>query len=112
MNTQTENLLRPSGNFYRVPEGCVVELEMPGVPREGLEVQVENGRLIVRGRRVPASSSGRELFRESVSGEYRREFRLDPSVDPAAVSAELRDGVLTVCLPDRESVRPRRIEVA
>jgi len=110
MNTET--LLRPSGNFYRVPEGYLLELELPGVSREGLEVQIENRQLKIRGRRNLPSSNGRQLVREFVPGEYRREFRLDPATDSASISAELRDGLLKVSLPDRETVRPRRIEVA
>lgn len=109
MNTQI--LLRPSGNFYRTDKGYMLELELPGVSREGLELELGKGRLIVRARRTLPQNSGREVFRETVPGMFHREFRLDPAIDGDRITADLRDGVLSVALPKRETAQLRRIEV-
>jgi HSP20 family molecular chaperone IbpA len=104
MKTSTPAVLFPAGNFYRTAEGALLELELPGVCLENLEVELKNGRLLVRGRRSQSQSAGRELLSETALGTYQREFHVDPSLDGDRIIAELRDGILSISLPRRESV--------
>jgi HSP20 family protein len=105
------NFLTPLANILETKEGYVLEAEMPGVNKDGLEVTVENGELTIFGRRAVAENKGREIYRESRASDYRRTFELDPSIDTTKVSARIDQGVLTLHLPKAESVKPRKIVV-
>lgn len=103
--------LTPLANIVENKEGYVLEAEMPGVSKDGLEVSVENGELTIFGRRAPFEAPGREVYRESRPLDYRRTFELDPSIDAAKINAKIDQGVLTLHLPKAESVKPRKIVV-
>jgi HSP20 family protein len=103
--------LTPLANILENKDGYVLEAEMPGVNKDGLEITVENGELTIVGRRSTVENSGRELYRESRAIDYRRTFELDPSIDSAKVTARLEQGVLTLQLPKAEAVKPRKIVV-
>jgi HSP20 family protein len=101
--------------FSRVREGqdgdIVLELEMPGVSKEDLEIVAENNELRIRGKRSEQPPRGEYLLRERARGSYYRAFTLDPTIDPARIEAAMDDGVLTVTLHRRESVKPRKIAI-
>jgi len=103
--------LTPLANILETKDGYVLEAEMPGVNKDGLEVSVENGELTIAGRRTVVEVPGRELYRESRAFDYRRTFELDPSIDAAKISAKIDQGVLTLHLPKAEAVKPRKITV-
>ena len=71
----------PPANILESKDGYVLEAEMPGVSKDGLEVTVENGELTIVGRRTAAQPNGREVYRESRHFDFRRSFELDPSID-------------------------------
>ena len=103
--------LTPLANILETKDGYVLEAEMPGVNKDGLDITVENGELTIVGRRAAAEPRGREVYRESRTLDYRRTFELDPSIDTAKVTAHLDQGVLTLHLPMADSVKPRKIAV-
>ena len=105
------NHLTPLANILETKDGYVLEAEMPGVGKDGLDLTVENGELTIYGRRTPVEQKGREVYRESRSFDYRRSFELDPSIDTAHITAKIEQGVLTLHLPKAESVKPRKITV-
>jgi len=120
--TQTENrpqaettprvsFVTPLANILETPDGYILEAEMPGVTKDGVEVLVENGELTLIGHRATFETKGRELFRESRWSDYRRVFELDPSIDMEHVTAKIDQGVLKVHLPKSENVKPRKIEI-
>lgn len=109
--SQRLHYLTPLANILETTDGYVLEAEMPGVNKEGLEVTVENGELTIYGRRPAAENRGRHVYRESRATDYRRTFELDPSIDTAKVTARIEQGVLTLHLPKAESVKPRKIAV-
>jgi HSP20 family protein len=84
---------------------------MPGINKQGVDVTVEDGKLILSGHRTAASDFGRPVHRERKSGEYRRVFDLDPSIDASRIGARIEQGLLTVHLPKTEAVKPRKITV-
>jgi HSP20 family protein len=87
----------------------VLYAEMPGVNREGIEITVEEGNLIVAGHRQPLAVSGEPLHRETRQLDFRRVYELDPSIDASKISARIEQGILTVNLPKAENLKPRRI---
>jgi HSP20 family protein len=101
----------PPANILETKDGYVLEAEMPGVSKDGLEVTVENGELTILGHRTALEVKGREVYRESRRFDYRRSFELDPSIDTAKIVANIDQGVLTLHLPKTEAVKPRKITV-
>lgn len=101
----------PVANILESGEGYTVEVEMPGVNKDGIEVTVENGELILVGRRADKEFPGNALYRESRPLDFRRVFDLDPSIDTGKITAKMEQGILTLTLPKAEEVKPRRIQV-
>lgn len=109
-HTQAPDLV-PRVDIVENKDGFVLEAEMPGVSKEGLEIRLENHELTLLGRRVARRAEGEVLHRESVPRNFHRMFTLDPAIDTTRIDAKLEDGVLRVFLPKAERVKPRRIEV-
>lgn len=106
-----QEYVAPNVNIFETPEGYVLQAEMPGVSKNGLEITVEGTEITIVGRRNPETATGETLFRERHAADYRRVFELDPAIDTAKVSAKIEQGVLTVTLPKSERVKPRKITV-
>ena len=94
-----------SGDTY------VLQVEMPGVDKSGLELTVENGELVIVGHRRRIDSIGQPVYREIRTNDYRRVYELDPSIDTGKINARIEQGLLTVTLPKAETVKPRKIAV-
>lgn len=102
----------PAAQVVGDAEGFTLEVEMPGVNKDGLEITVDGEELTIVGRRTAPASVGKALYRESRGRDYRRVFQLDHTVDVGKITARVESGVVTLWLPKAESVKPRRIEVA
>jgi HSP20 family molecular chaperone IbpA len=105
-----ERYVTPAVDIYETPEGLVVKADLPGVAKEGLDLRVENNLLTIRGQAAHAAP-GDLLYREYDLANFFRQFELNDQVDQLKISAELKDGVLTLNLPRAEEAKPRRIEV-
>jgi len=101
----------PEVNIFENQDGYVLEAEMPGVNKDGLEITLEGHELTIVGRRQTEAAPGEALFRESHAWDYRRLFELDPAIDTAKVAARMEQGILTLTLPKSEKVKPRKIKV-
>ena len=110
-NPRREEFIAPNVNIFETQEGYVLQAEMPGVSKEGLEITLEGTEITITGRRSPETVAGEPLFRERNTADYRRVFELDPAIDTGKVSAKIHQGVLTVTLPKSEQVKPRKITV-
>jgi len=89
----------------------VLLADMPGVKPDDVDVRFEKGELTVHGRR-PAGRPGKEPEqREAEATNFQRVFAVDETVAADRITAELKNGVLTVRLPKVEAVKPRRITV-
>jgi HSP20 family protein len=106
-----ERFIAPPGSIREEGDGYTLELEMPGVNKEGLEISVENNELTVVGRRSLPSIEGAILHRESRLEDFRRTFEIDPSIDAGKISAKMEQGIVTLTLPKAEHVKPRKISV-
>lgn len=101
---------------YRVRSGTErheVEVDLPGIPRDEVDIRVEDDVLSVETRRsTPEVPAGRKaLYRELREPDYRLRLQLNVAVDVEKVTARTRDGVLRIELPVAETARPRVIPV-
>jgi HSP20 family protein len=103
--------LTPSVDIRETKDEYILEADMPGVAKEGLEVLLEGGELTLVGHRASRVPAGQALHRESSPWGYRRTFVLDPAIEIGRATAHMDQGVLTVRLPKAEQVKPRRIAV-
>jgi HSP20 family protein len=106
-----QDYVSPEVNIFETQDGYVLEAEMPGVSKEGLEVTLEGNEITITGHRAPESVTGQPLFRERRLADFRRVFELDPAIDTAKVTAKMDQGILTLTLPKSERVKPRKIVV-
>ena len=110
--TQAEQFITPPASVTEIGVGYMLEIEMPGVEKDGLEISVENNELIIIGRRSLPAVEGMLIHRESRLGNFRRVFELDPSIDASKISAKIEQGLATLTLPKVEHVKPRKITVS
>ena len=103
---------QPSVNIREEHDAYVLELEMPGVSKTGIEVTVEQNELTIIGHRSDAEPQGEVVYQESRRADFRRSFELDPSINTAKIQAKMEQGILRLSLPKAESIKPRKIQVA
>jgi HSP20 family protein len=109
---QAEQFITPPASVTEIADGYMLEIEMPGVKKDGLEISVENNELAIIGRRSLPAVEGRLIHRESRSENFRRVFELDPSIDSDKISAKIDQGLVALTLPKAEHVKPRKITVS
>jgi len=109
---QNEQFVAPPASIVEAGDGHTLEVEMPGVNKEGLEISIENNELTILGRRSLTAVEGTLIHRESRPENYRRMFELDPSIDTNKISAKIDQGVVTLTLPKAEHIKPRKITVS
>ncbi len=108
---QRQSYVTPLANIHETKDGYIVEAEMPGVNKSGLEVTVDNNELLLVGHRAPLETKGEAVYRESRPHDFRRVFELDPSIDTSKIEAKMEQGVLKLTLPKAEKVKPKKISV-
>lgn len=91
-------------------EVCLV-CDVPGVKEEELEITVENRVLTIRGARKFEAAEGEQVVLGRPYGAFTRTYTLPPFLDEAQLSADLRDGVLTIRLPKHPHAQPRKIPI-
>jgi HSP20 family molecular chaperone IbpA len=102
----------PSTDIYETEDALTVVMEVPGVERKDLEVNLENDVLRVEGRIDFSKYEGLDpLYTEYNIGHFARSFTLSSKIDQQKISAQLDDGVLTLTLKKAEEARPRRIRI-
>lgn len=103
----------PALNVHETAEGFEVELDLPGIALEDLEVTLEGRELTVRGHRKTALPEGASWQRrERFHGDFTRQLRFGVDLDPARIEASLLRGVLTIRLAKAEQAKARRIPVS
>jgi len=108
---EAKEYVLPEVDIFETKDGYVLEAEMPGVNKEGLEVTLEGTEMTIVGHRQNNGSPGAPLFQERTAADYRRVFELDPAIDTAKITAKVEQGVLSLTLPKSERVKPRKIKV-
>jgi len=105
-----EHFAVPRVDITETKDEFVLEADMPGVTKGGLEVVIDGNELTIMGRR-PTAKNEQYLHRESSPAAFRRSFVLDPMIDGSRVAAQIDNGVLCVHLPKAEEVKPRKVTV-
>jgi HSP20 family protein len=109
---QAEQFITPPASVTEIGDGYMLEIEMPGVKKDGLEISVESNELAIIGRRSLPAVEGTLIHRESRPENFRRAFEIDPSIDADKITAKIDQGLMTLTLPKAEHVKPRRITVS
>ncbi len=110
---ETEEVVAPFANIYEKENAVEIAVEMPGVDKRTLEVDLERAQLIIRGRRR-TEEVGKEfkpIYEERAAVTYERRFEINTEIDRDKIRAEYRDGVLKVTLPKAEAVQPKKIPI-
>jgi HSP20 family protein len=103
----------PPVDLYETDAGFVLTAELPGLSREDIDIQAEESRIVIRGERATGQVSCEQYHRvERGHGRFSRAFSLPEPVDVEAVSADLKDGVLTIAIPKAGGRGSRRIDVS
>ena len=102
----------PNADIYETPTELKVVLEMPGIEKDKVEINLKDGVLHVEGRLDLSKYSGLQpLYTEYNVGHYARSFQLSSKIDQGKIAAEMNNGVLSLTLPKVEEAKPRTIQV-
>lgn len=104
--------LLPPVDVVEDPSGITLYADLPGVPKDRLNLRIEADTLTLEGEvSLPTPEVLQPSHVEVQLPRYRRVFTLSKELDPARISAELKNGVLKLRIPKVEHAQPRRIEV-
>lgn len=104
--------LLPRVDVYEDERGITLLADLPGVPRDQLDIKVDGETLTIEGTLAPATPAGLQpAYVEVRVPRYRRAFTLSRELDSARIEANLKDGVLNLRIPKQEHAQPRRISV-
>jgi HSP20 family molecular chaperone IbpA len=111
--TVPARIFLPNTDIYESQDALTVVLEMPGVEKKNVEINVADDVLAVEGRLDLSKYQGlAPLYTEYNIGNYSRSFRLSSKIDQNKINAEMKDGVLTLTLAKVEEAKPRTIRVS
>lgn len=99
----------PLADVYQTEGDYVVTLDLPGIDRDALEINLDGDKLVIRGERVIENEGQQRI--ERPHGRFLRRFGVPATVDQQAIAAEYKDGVLRVRLPKRKEQKSRRVEI-
>ena len=103
----------PAVDVFEDATGITLLADMPGVPKEQLELKVEGEALLIEGSVQSRTPDGMEaVYAELRAPRYRRSFALSRELDTTRIDANLKDGVLTLRIPKQANAQPRRIAVS
>lgn len=109
---QESRAVLPRVDVFEDETGITLLADMPGVPKDKLDVKVEGDTLLVEGTVQPQTPDGLEaLYAEVRIPRFRRSFTLSRELDTGRIDANLKDGVLTLRIPKQAHAQPRRISV-
>ncbi len=104
--------LRPATDIHETPEGVTLYIDLPGVPRDALSIDVDQNVLSVKGAINLHTPEGLEpTYMDVHSGTFERHFTLGEQLDTEGIDAKLDQGVLKLFIPRSEKHKPRKIEV-
>ena len=102
----------PMTDIFETADALTVVLEMPGVDRNSIEASVEDDVVTIEGRIDHSKYEGMHpVYTEYNVGHYARSFQISNSIDQSKISAQMKDGVVTIVLPKAEQTKPRKIQI-
>lgn len=112
LNNGENRTIVPPADIYETEDQYVIKADMPSVKKEGVDITLDNNKLKIKGS-VDESLKKTENLRhmEYTLYDYYREFDVGDDIENDNIKAEIYDGVLTITLPKKEEVKPRKIEI-
>ena len=110
---RSENWI-PSVDILEKGGNLILRAELPGMTEKAIELKLEGNTLTLKGERKMENEDKKSNYHriESYYGTFTRSFRLPDTVDAEKISAEYKNGVLTITIPQRPEVKPREIPVS
>ena len=104
---------RPAVDIYEAENGIVLAVELPGVSKESVAVEVKDDILTLEGQRLadPAISDDSYIRRERLFGPFKRSFTLHQNVKPDQIKATFKDGILQIEIPRPVQEQPKQVTV-
>ncbi|PID58334.1 hypothetical protein CSB45_04510 [candidate division KSB3 bacterium] len=104
----------PRADIYETEEQVIVQLDIPGVHVDSIDIQCEKGMLSLKGERhFNGSDEERKYYRvENVYGPFERYFEIPRTLDVNKVEAKYTDGVLSLVFPKAEEAKPKKIDIS
>ena len=101
----------PAVSLQETPAGLTLTVELPGLTRDQVAIEIENDTLTIRGEKPDTPNEGRYHVRERAHGPFQRVFRVPRWVESDGISADMEHGVLEIRLPKARAAQPKRIEI-
>ena len=110
--SEQQRAVLPAVDVFEDASGITLLADMPGVPKDQLELKIEGDALLIEGGVQALAPEGLEaVYAEVRVPRYRRSFTLSRELDTASIEASLKDGVLTLRIPKQAHAQPRRVAV-
>lgn len=105
---------RPMVDIYETEQGVVIQVDLPGVEKQDVSVEIKDGILTIKGERKADTSVNEQSYyrRERTCGSFQRNFTLRNMVAPDQIKASFKNGVLKVQIPKPEEEKPKQVNVA
>jgi HSP20 family protein len=110
-STRNVPVFVPAVDIYESENALTLVADMPGVPIESVDIDLDSDQLTMRGTIAMQDEKGKVIFREYTAGDYYRQFTLSSDIDRDKIQASMKDGVLKLVLPKAEAAKPRKITI-
>jgi HSP20 family protein len=111
VGTREGTYFEPPVDIFETSDAITLVADVPGAEPDDIQTDLRDNTLTITATVKPLDSRWRPIYEEYAIGHYTRQFRLGQQIDQSKISAQLRDGVLTLSLPKAEAARPRQIKV-
>jgi len=101
----------PQVDIREAENALALEFDLPGVSKENLKVEFNDGILSITGERKLVEQKGRYFARERCSGRFARSFRIGDAYDPRKIAAAFKDGMLSVEIQKKEESKPITVDI-
>jgi HSP20 family protein len=112
--SQSSDLWAPPVDVEETPEALILTAELPGMSREAIDIELEDGVLTIQGEKKEEekAETTQGLLYERRWGSFTRRFTLPRAVDAANITAQYDNGILTIRVPKAEEAKGRKIEIS
>jgi HSP20 family protein len=110
-STRNVPVFIPAVDIYESENALTLVADMPGVPLENIDIDLDSDQLTIRGTVPQQEDKGKVIFKEYTFGDYYRQFTLSSDIDREKIQASMKDGVLKLVMPKAEASKPRKITV-
>ncbi|MGA1791431.1 MAG: Hsp20/alpha crystallin family protein [bacterium] len=109
-STMEQRPISPAVDIFKDRDRLVILIDMPGVPKDGIKVGIDNGIITISGQaNIPQAGDTR--YWEFSPCHYQRSFELSPDLDQEKIEADYKQGVLTIYMPKMEKAKPKEVKV-